>query len=53
MAQGWLDVPCISLQLLSSVGKLDFPTERLRVQWLAEKTGKQLNCSFLQYECLS
>ncbi|KAK3143954.1 hypothetical protein QOZ80_4AG0307060 [Eleusine coracana subsp. coracana] len=32
-AQGRFDVPCISLQLLSSVGKLDFPTERLRVQW--------------------
>lgn len=31
--QGQLDVPCISLQLLSSVGKSDFPTERLRVQW--------------------
>ncbi|ONM14867.1 hypothetical protein ZEAMMB73_Zm00001d002640 [Zea mays] len=28
-----LDVPRISLQLLSSVGKLDFPTERLRGQW--------------------
>jgi hypothetical protein len=33
MVQGQLDVPCISLQLLSSVGKYDFPTERLRVQW--------------------
>lgn len=33
MVQGQLDVPCISLQLLSSVGKFDFPTERLRVQW--------------------
>ncbi|PUZ48508.1 hypothetical protein GQ55_7G250000 [Panicum hallii var. hallii] len=33
MVKGQLDVPCISLQLLSSVGKLDFPTERLRVQW--------------------
>ncbi|KAG0527059.1 hypothetical protein BDA96_06G199600 [Sorghum bicolor] len=28
-----LDVPRISLQLLSSVAKLDFPTERLRGQW--------------------
>lgn len=33
MAQGRLDVPCISLQLLSSAGNLDFPTERLRAQW--------------------
>ncbi|TKW06023.1 hypothetical protein SEVIR_7G215100v4 [Setaria viridis] len=33
MLKGQLDVPRISLQLLSSVGKLDFPTERLRVQW--------------------
>uniref|UniRef100_A0ACD5UDQ9 Uncharacterized protein n=1 Tax=Avena sativa TaxID=4498 RepID=A0ACD5UDQ9_AVESA len=33
MVQGQLDVPCISLQLLSSVDKFDFPTERLRVQW--------------------
>ncbi|XP_024311465.1 uncharacterized protein LOC100837541 isoform X2 [Brachypodium distachyon] len=33
MVQGQLDVPSISLQLLSSVGKFDFPTERLRVQW--------------------
>jgi len=33
MVNGQLDVPRISLQLLSSVGKLDFPTERLRVQW--------------------
>jgi hypothetical protein len=33
IVQGQLDVPCISLQLLSSVGKSDFPTERLRVQW--------------------
>ncbi|VAH35082.1 unnamed protein product [Triticum turgidum subsp. durum] len=33
MVQGQLDVPCIALQLLSSVGKFDFPTERLRVQW--------------------
>ncbi|CAN6268943.1 unnamed protein product [Urochloa humidicola] len=33
MVKGQLDVPRISLQLLSSVGKLDFPTERLRVQW--------------------
>ncbi|KAL5214203.1 hypothetical protein ABZP36_003355 [Zizania latifolia] len=33
MAQGQLDVPRISLQLLSSVGKSDFPTERLRMQW--------------------
>ncbi|KAJ1272463.1 hypothetical protein BS78_06G203400 [Paspalum vaginatum] len=33
MTKGQVDVPCISLQLLSSVGKLDFPTERLRVQW--------------------
>ncbi|KAK3141766.1 hypothetical protein QOZ80_4BG0338060 [Eleusine coracana subsp. coracana] len=32
-AQGRFDVPCISLQLLSSVGKLDFQTERLCVQW--------------------
>ncbi|XP_062226467.1 protein unc-13 homolog [Phragmites australis] len=33
MEHGHLDVPRISLQLLNSVGKLDFPTERLRVQW--------------------
>ncbi|KAF0893377.1 hypothetical protein E2562_024200, partial [Oryza meyeriana var. granulata] len=33
MVQGQFDVPCISLQLLSSVVKSDFPTERLRVQW--------------------
>ncbi|CAD6259949.1 unnamed protein product [Miscanthus lutarioriparius] len=32
-AKETLDVPRISLQLLSSVGKLDFPTERLRGQW--------------------
>ncbi|XP_039819983.1 protein unc-13 homolog isoform X4 [Panicum virgatum] len=39
MVKGQLDVPRISLQLLSSVGKLDFPTERLCVQW-QKKTGK-------------
>nr|CAB3485457.1 unnamed protein product [Digitaria exilis] len=33
MMKGQIDVPRISLQLLSFVGKLDFPTERLRVQW--------------------
>nr|CAB3487965.1 unnamed protein product [Digitaria exilis] len=33
MVKGQIDVPRISLQLLSFVGKLDFPTERLRVQW--------------------
>ncbi|KAL6882609.1 hypothetical protein ACP4OV_011299 [Aristida adscensionis] len=31
--QGQLDVPRISLKLLSSVAKLDFSTERLRLQW--------------------
>ncbi|KAL6652209.1 hypothetical protein ACP70R_011134 [Stipagrostis hirtigluma subsp. patula] len=33
MVQGQLDVPRISLQLLGSVAKHDFPTERLRLQW--------------------
>uniref|UniRef100_A0A0E0KU32 MHD2 domain-containing protein n=1 Tax=Oryza punctata TaxID=4537 RepID=A0A0E0KU32_ORYPU len=36
VVQGQLDVPCISLQLLSSVGKSDFPTERLRANVLEE-----------------
>jgi hypothetical protein len=41
-----LDVPRISLQLLSSVGKLDFPTERLRGQW---QNASTYNHFYLQY----
>lgn len=44
MVKGQLDVPRISLQLLSSVGKLDFPTERLRVQW-QKRQVRTFDCS--------
>lgn len=47
-----LDVPRISLQLLSSVSKLDFPTERLRGQW-QKRQASTSNRFCLQYVCLS
>ena len=43
-----LDVPRISLQLLSSVGKLDFPTERLRGQ-CQKRQASTYNHFYLQY----
>ena len=52
MVNGQLDVPRISLQLLSSVGKLDFPTERLRVQW-QKRQASTFDCLYLQYVHLS
>ena len=48
MVKGQLDVPRISLQLLSSVGKLDFPTERLRVQW-QKRQASTFDYLYLQY----
>ena len=48
MVNGQLDVPRISLQLLSSVGKLDFPTERLRVQW-QKRQASTFDYLYLQY----
>ena len=47
-AKETLDVPRISLQLLSSVGKLDFPTERLRRQW-QKRQASSYNRFYLQY----
>jgi peroxiredoxin len=52
MAQGWLDVPCISLRLLSSVGKLDFPTERLRVQWQRRQASSSIVPFYNMSVCL-
>jgi hypothetical protein len=53
MAQGQLDVPCISLQLLSSVGKLDFPTERLRVQWQRRQASSSIVSFYNMSICLN
>lgn len=52
MVKGQLDVPRISLQLLSSVGKLDFQTERLRVQW-QKRQVRTFDCFYLWYVNLS
>lgn len=52
MVKGQLDVPRISLQLLSSVGKLDFPTERLRVQW-QKRQASTFDCFYLLHGHLS
>jgi hypothetical protein len=53
MVQGQLDVPCISLQLLSSVGKLDFPTERLRVQWQRRHASSSIASFYNMSICLN